>query len=363
MRLEHQINLQKSDYLPDAGARLESLSRACEGAVTFHDEWSRRFTAAANEPVSEMGSAGVSPAVFGVSPNTRRGAPGWCRTARRRPVQPGRPRSPSKHLRSMGIITSGLAAIALALAFFQASARAEDWTTTSGRVLRDIEVSELVGDSITIKHREGVSRILLSELPAEIQSRFSAPTLWKELRLRNAEILKLKSDLAAAHGKAETLARTAELSAASGDSVPARTPAKLMPPIASLPPLDASAAVPADEIAHYYKADPRSADARYGRKTFRVQGKIERFDEKAFVRKTIVILESPERSHRVVCELPFPDEFNAVYAKQGGQVLVGITSSRREVRLMEVGETVILEGRCTGVQSSGILFSRCQRVQ
>ena len=40
------------------------------------------------------GSAGVPPAVFGVSPNTRCGAPPRVRSARRQPVQPRRPRSP-----------------------------------------------------------------------------------------------------------------------------------------------------------------------------------------------------------------------------------------------------------------------------
>ena len=55
-----------------------------------------------HEPEGAMGSAGVSPAGFGVPPNPRGSAPGCFRSARRRPVQPGGTRSPFKQPQFMG---------------------------------------------------------------------------------------------------------------------------------------------------------------------------------------------------------------------------------------------------------------------
>lgn len=244
-------------------------------------------------------------------------------------------------------------------------ARGEDLTTVNGKVLRDIEIQEVDCDSITIKHREGVSKIHLADLPSELRQRFSPAGLLQELRQKTAELEKLKSELASVRAAAASATRAAESSANLAASTRARTErlAKPMPPIASLPTLKGTDVVAAEDIVHYYSADPRSADLRYRKQAFRIQGKIERFEEKLFVRKTVIFLESPERAVRILCEFPFPDEFSAVYSTQNGQVLVGVSGTRRNVRLMELGESVTLEGKCAGLQNGAIVFNQCHRVQ
>ena len=261
---------------------------------------------------------------------------------------------------------SGILPLAFALAFWCNGARAEDLTTASGKVFKNIEIRELNSDSITVNHSGGVTKIPLNDLPSEIQKRFSAIELFKELRRTTGELERLRTELAATRREKAKLAQTGELSgrlAAEVNNAGGQHTAIPFPPITGLPQLQASDVVDADEITHHYKTDFRSADLRYKKKVFRVRGKIERFEEKPFVRKISVVFESAERFQRVVCELPFPDEFNALYSTKGGQVLVGIANSRREVRLMEVGETVVLTGLCAGLQRGGVFFSQCKRVE
>lgn len=254
--------------------------------------------------------------------------------------------------------------LALAWVLWISGARGEDLTSLNGKVFRDVQIQDVDCDAITVSHRAGASRILLADLPAEVRRRFSPSELLRELRLKTAELETTKRELAAARGEAVKLAEATRPSSTRAAADPGRgTLAKPVPPISSLPDLRASDVVAAEDIAQHYKTDPRSADARYRRKVFRIQGRIERFDEKLFVRKTEVFLGSPEGSQRVVCESPFPDEFNAVYSTKGGQVLVGVRANRSEVRLMEVGESVVFEGKCAGLQGGGILFTQCRVVR
>lgn len=111
-------------------------------------------------------------------------------------------------------------------------------------------------------------------------------------------------------------------------------------------------------------ADPRAADLRYRQKVFHLQGRVERFDEKPFVRRFAVVLETQGRLEGVVWEFLFREEFKAVFTTEAGRALVGVTTSGRKVRLMEVGEVVLLKGKCSGRQSRGaVAFSQCERVR
>ncbi|MBM3838477.1 MAG: hypothetical protein FJ398_11025 [Verrucomicrobia bacterium] len=263
------------------------------------------------------------------------------------------------------VMRSGLV-FALAWVLGISSARGEDLTTLSGKVFRDVQIQDVDCDAITLSHREGASRILLADLPVEVRKRFSPSELLRELRLKTAELEKIKREITTVRGEAAKVAEEPRRSStrAASPADPGRvTPVRTVPPISSLPELKNSDVVAVEEIAQHYKTEPRSADARYRRKVFRIQGRIERFDEKLFVRKTEVFLGSPEGTQRVVCELPFPEEFNAVYSTKGGQVLVGVSGNRREVRLLEVGESVIFEGKCAGLQGGGIVFTQCKLVR
>jgi hypothetical protein len=50
--------------------------------------------------------------------------------------------------------------------------RAEDWTTTYGRVYHDVTVIKVEPDAITILHHDGGALVPLGFLPADLQKRF-----------------------------------------------------------------------------------------------------------------------------------------------------------------------------------------------
>ncbi len=85
-----------------SSALLSKISRTVKERFMGREHLQRLDVNHGHEPEGAMGSAGVSPAGFGVSPNPRGCAPGCFRSARRRPVQPGRPRSPFEQPRFMG---------------------------------------------------------------------------------------------------------------------------------------------------------------------------------------------------------------------------------------------------------------------
>jgi hypothetical protein len=244
-----------------------------------------------------------------------------------------------------------------------AGARGEDLTTLNGKVFRDVEIKDLDCEAITVSHRDGASRIPLVDLPAEIRKRFGPSELWRELRLRTAELESIKRELVTLRGERPRVAPPSSARTGSHSGPDRVVAVKPVPPMSSLPELKTSDVVLVEEIGQHYKTDPRTADQRYRRKVFRIEGRIDRFEEKLFVRRTEIILSSPEGAQRVVCELPFPEEFNAVYSTKGGQVLVGVSGNRREVRLMEVGQSVIFEGKCAGLQNGGIVFAQCRIVR
>lgn len=255
------------------------------------------------------------------------------------------------------------------LSIGQASLLAEDLTTTSGRVLKNATVTNVVGDHLVIKHDGGSASVPVSELPPEIRRRYSAEQLFLELTQANAELAKVKAELAQAHAeiansKANTQASGTKPATPTSAAVssPGPAPVRIVPPLAELPALKPGDVVPVADIVAHYKADPFGADGRYKKKTFRLQGTVERFEEKMFVRNTDIVLETPEKLLRVVCNVPFADEFKAVFSRQSGQKLVGLTAgSERE--LLRVGESVIFQGKCAGLQNGAVVFHNCQRVR
>jgi hypothetical protein len=59
------------------------------------------------------------------------------------------------------------------LALFGASLRAEDWTTSDGKVYRNVTVLKTEPDAVTILYRDGGALIPLANLPADLQKRFN----------------------------------------------------------------------------------------------------------------------------------------------------------------------------------------------
>ena len=132
-------------------------------------------------------------------------------------------------------------------------------------------------------------------------------------------------------------------------------------PLAELPPLTPDTVVDVDELAAHFQADPAGAAARYARKTFRVRGEVDRFQTALVQRRFTVLLTGPDRDATVACRFNYVDRYRTVFPTHNGRVLTARYDSGREVPLLETGQTVIVAGRCEGLDPDGVIrFDRCE---
>ncbi len=146
----------------------------------------------------------------------------------------------------------------------------------------------------------------------------------------------------------------------------ARAPAEARPvrPMAGLPPVTSETVVEADELVGHFQTDPAAAAARYGKKTFRVRGAVERFHTALLRRQFTVLLRGPDGGPPVACRFNYIDRYKTVFTTQNGRVLTARYESGREVTLLETGQGVVIVGRCGGQDANGTIeFSRCELVR
>ncbi|MDH7503145.1 MAG: hypothetical protein QHJ82_10625 [Verrucomicrobiota bacterium] len=168
----------------------------------------------------------------------------------------------------------------------------------------------------------------------------------KELRRLEEENKRLKN--AQPEPRASTEANRAEV---------------LARPIASLPPLAESEVVESSELAAHFANQPEAALQRYVGRVFQVKGKVERFDVKLVVRRFDALLDTGARGISVVCGFNYVDKYLAVYTKQKGRTLVARAGAKGEVELMNVGDTVVIRGRCKGFKDGEVTFTGCEIVR
>ena len=249
--------------------------------------------------------------------------------------------------------------------------QAEDITTNDGRVFKNASVVKLEAAGVVIKHDGGTKQIAWAELPAPLRQRYQA----EARQQKEAEIQKLKQDLARAEAEAAKLNQTeaqpknelkpsAAAPVKSSDSTTprARTPGPAKP-AGDLPLVKRDEIVDAAELVQQFKTDSAAAEERCQKKTFRVKGVIQRFVTKLFRRQYEVILESPEKFLRVVSRFDYPDDYKSVYTIQNGQKLVGRPAENKAVTLMTVGDAVVFQGRCKGLRDAEIVFTGCKMVR
>jgi hypothetical protein len=248
---------------------------------------------------------------------------------------------------------------------------AEDITTGDGRVFKNASVVKFEADGVVIKHDSGTKQIGWAELPAPLQQRYQA----EARRQKEAEVQKLKQDLARAEAEAARLNQT-EAQPKNATTPPAAAPVKSSDfttprgstpvpakPAGDLFPLKRDEIVDAAELIQQFKMDSAAAEARCHKKTFRVKGVIQRFEAKLFRRQYEVILESPEKFMRVVLRFDYPDDYKSIYTIQNGQKLVGRPAENKEVTLMTVGDEVVFQGKCKGLRDAEIVFTGCKTVR
>lgn len=149
-------------------------------------------------------------------------------------------------------------------------------------------------------------------------------------------------------------------------AVPPASPPVLAPPpepivrysspaLDSLHPLKPDDIVNSLDLANYYYADPAAADRRFLKQKMVVRGEIVGFEKPLWKRSYRVLLKTPVRGTRVICDLLPPDKANAVFTTNHGDELMALMGDQR-VPLIKVGETAIVKGECKGYNNSVVLI-------
>lgn len=187
---------------------------------------------------------------------------------------------------------------------------------------------------------------------------------FEELERKEKELEKLKGDLSTAKVETARLKREKDDAVAKAAAGVAASPNEplithVSPPLNSLPPLAKGETVNAMDLGNHYRTDAVAADARYRKKVFKVKGEIVGFDKPMISRNYHVLLRTPSRELRVLCTVTPPEKYRAVFTTQGGTQLTGSLPNGARVVLTKVGDTVVIEGRCAGLDGPMVEMSGC----
>jgi hypothetical protein len=125
------------------------------------------------------------------------------------------------------------------------------------------------------------------------------------------------------------------------------------PALESLPALRPNDPVESMDLANYYYADSASADRRFLKQKLAVRGEIVGFEKPLWKSSYRILLKTPIRGVRVICDLPPPTKSNAVFTTNHGDDLVAMFGEKR-VTFAKVGQTVIVLGECKGYSDSAV---------
>jgi hypothetical protein len=126
--------------------------------------------------------------------------------------------------------------------------------------------------------------------------------------------------------------------------------------LASLRPLQPGEIVESQDLANHYHTDAATADRRYRGQRLSVRGEIVGFEKPLLRRNYRILLQSPDRETKVICDIYPPDKFSAVFTINHGSQLVGLVNEIR-ISIAKVGEKVLVTGRCKGVHESAVMVT------
>ena len=180
----------------------------------------------------------------------------------------------------------------------------------------------------------------------------------EELERKEAELNKLKGDINKTKDENTELKKQHEQDAAKIAEAP-KVVKYVSPPMNTLPPVAKGSTVDAMDLADHYHTDSAAADQRYLKQTFKLQGEVVGFGSQMFFRPYRIMLKTPEQGTRLTCYVTPPEKYSAVYTVKEGAQLVGTSKRYEDEVLARLGDTVIVEGRCTGMQDSVVHMSGC----
>ena len=137
--------------------------------------------------------------------------------------------------------------------------------------------------------------------------------------------------------------------------LPPPAPPYVSPALESLPAIQPYASVESMDLANYYHADTGAADRRFRKQKLTVRGEIVGFEKPAWKRNYRILLKSPMRETKVICDLLPPEKSNAVFTTHHGEELVFLMGEKR-VPIAKVGQTAEIKGECKGLSDSDVLI-------
>ena len=229
------------------------------------------------------------------------------------------------------------------------------WLANSGFAGEEVTIPKARLEELERKAGE------LEKLKQELnKSQGEREQLKQEKEKAEAEKQQLQKAKDEAEKKAAAESKAAAEAKATAAAVQVKAPLPYAaPPMASLPPLKEGEVVSAMDLMGHYAADARAAAGRYEKKRVTVEGEIVGFSKPMFVRPYKIHLKTGDAVKKVFCTLYPPDQYKAVYPAKNGMVLTGLTSREAEVTLFKVGQTVIVEGKCTGADDTGVHLGGC----
>ena len=199
-------------------------------------------------------------------------------------------------------------------------------------------------------------------LPARAQDNVSIPkSRLEELEKKEAELEKLRNQL---NPQKPVPTGQAAVKAPVSGQVPApattttAAPAQGTPVISTLPALRKDEVVSAIDIANDFQQDRAAATQRYVKRSFAVQGEIERFEKRAFGRSYSLIMKTGSSNLKVVCEVYPPEPYTAVYTAVHGSQIVGVFGENRKT-LAKADSIAVARGECKGLEGSTIVLKGC----
>ena len=204
-------------------------------------------------------------------------------------------------------------------------------------------------------------------LPTAAQTNVSIPkSRLEELEKKEAELEKLRNQLnpqkpiqaAQPLVKTPNASVSAQTPAPAPAAVPVPMPANVSPALSTLPALKEGEVVSAIDLANHYQQDRVAADQRYCKRSFAVQGEIERFEKRAFARSYSLIMKTGGSNLKVVCEVYPPEPYTAVYTATHGTEVVGMYGDQKKV-IARAEAIAIARGECKGLEHSEIVIKGC----
>jgi len=201
-------------------------------------------------------------------------------------------------------------------------------------------------------------------LPAGAQTNVSIPkSRLEELEKKEAELEKLRNQLNLKKPVQTSQPGVNAPKAPVGGQAPGpaptvHAPAHVSPGLSTQDALKEGEVVSAIDLANHYQQDPAAADLRYHKRSFAVQGEIERFEKRAFARSYSLIMKTGGSNLRVICEVYPPEPYTAVYTATHGAEVVGMYGEQKKV-LARANSVAVARGECRGLEGSEIVIKGC----